>query len=187
MTKTKTLTLCLMFALGAAGRAHAAAPAAKETLQNDLVKQMDDVEKKLVDLLDAEPQDKLKWMPAPGVRSVAEVYLHVAYGNYGLTKMITGKAPPATANFTGDAKKWDAQTTDKAAIKKILLASFDWVKDGIKSVPEKDLDKKVSFFGHDMSTRAAMMVVANHDSEHLGQSIAYARANKVTPPWSKSE
>jgi uncharacterized damage-inducible protein DinB len=187
MTKTKTLTLCLMFALGAAGRAHAAAPAAKETLQNDLVKQMDDVEKKLVDLLDAEPQDKLKWTPAPGVRSVAEVYLHVAYGNYGLTKMITGKAPPASANFTGDAKKWDAQTTDKAAIKKILQASFDFAKDTVKSVADKDLDKDVEFFGHKLSERQGLLVILNHQHEHLGQSIAYARANKVTPPWSKAE
>ncbi len=189
MTKTKTLTLCLMFALaaGTAGRAHAAAPAARETLQNDLVKQMDDVEKKLVDLLEATPQDKLKWTPAAGVRSVAEVYLHIAYGNYGLTKMITGKAPPAAANFTGDVKKWDAQTTDKAAIKKILQASFDFAKDTAKGVADKDLDKEVDFFGHKLSERQGLLVILNHQHEHLGQSIAYARANKVTPPWSKSE
>jgi hypothetical protein len=32
-----------------------------------------------------------------------------------------------------------------------------------------------------------MMVVANHNHEHLGQSIAYARMNGVAPPWSAGE
>jgi len=196
MKTTRIASVCLTLGLvaGAAGWTQAATPAAapaaaaaKGSFQSDLIGQIEYIQKQVMDLEEAVPQDKFTWRPAPGVRSIAEAYLHIAYGNYGIGHVATGKTPPATAGFGADPKKWDTQTTDKAAIKKILLASFDWVKDGIKSVPEKDLDKKVSFFGHDMSTRAAMMVVANHDSEHLGQSIAYARANKVTPPWSKSE
>ena len=188
MTTIKPLTLCLMLALtlGAGARAQAAAPA-KSTLQTDLAGQVDHVEKQILDLEDAVPQDKYTWRPGPGVRSVSEVYLHIAFGNYGLGKMITGKAAPADAKFDGDAKKWDAQTTDKAAIKKILQASFDYVRDAIKSVPDKDLDKKVSFFGHELTTRSGLIVIVNHEHEHLGQSIAYARVNKVTPPWSKGD
>lgn len=191
MKTTRTVALCLMLGLvaGAAGRTQAATPAAaaKGGFQSDLVGQIEYIQKQIMDLEDAVPQDKFNWRPAPGVRSVAEAYLHIAYGNYGLGKVATGKTPPEGAGFGADPKKWDTQTTDKAAIKKILEASFTWVKDAIKNVPEKDLEKKVSFFGHDMSARAVMMAVATHDSEHLGQSIAYARANKVTPPWSKSE
>lgn len=188
MTIIKPLTLSLMFSLtlGAGARALAAAPA-KSALQTDLVGQVDYVEKEILDLEDAVPQDKYTWRPAPGVRSVGEVYLHIAFGNYGLGKMITGKAAPADAKFDGDAKKWDAQTTDKAAIKKILQMSFDYVRDAIKSVPDKDLDKKVNFFGHEITTRSGLITIVNHEHEHLGQSIAYARANKVTPPWSKGE
>jgi uncharacterized damage-inducible protein DinB len=189
MKTTRTAALCLALGLvaGAAGWSRAAAPAAKDSFQSDVIGQIDYIEKQVLQLEEAVPQDKFTWRPAPGVRSIAEAYLHIAYGNYGIGHVATGKTPPAGAGFSGDRNKWDTQTTDKAAIKKILQASFDWVKDGIKSVPDKDLDKKVSFFGHDMSARAAMMVVANHEAEHLGQSIAYARANKVTPPWSKSE
>jgi uncharacterized damage-inducible protein DinB len=187
MINTKTIALCLMLGLVAGSAGQTQAAPAKSALQNDLVGQIDHVQKQIVDLLDAVPQDKFTWRPAPGVRSVAEVYLHIAFGNYGLGKLATGKTPPESAGFSGDAKKWDAQTTDKAAIKKILEASFDWVKDAIKNVPDKDLDKKVNFFGHDISTRAAMIVVLNHQHEHLGQSIAYARSNKIAPPWSKGE
>jgi hypothetical protein len=31
------------------------------------------------------------------------------------------------------------------------------------------------------------MTILGHVSEHLGQSIAYARTNGIVPPWSRSE
>lgn len=163
----------------------AAAPAG--AFQNDFLGVLGDAQKKILSLLDAFPQDKLKWRPAPGVRSVSEAFLHIAFGNYGLTKTATGKAPPAEAGFDGNMQKWDAQTTDKAAIKKILEASYDYVHAALKDVKDADLDKKVSFFGHEMSERAVLMVVIGHNNEHLGQEVAYARANNVVPPWSKKE
>ena len=35
------------------------------------------------------------------------------------------------------------------------------------------------------TTRGVWIVTATHLHEHLGQLIAYARSNNVTPPWSK--
>ncbi len=32
-----------------------------------------------------------------------------------------------------------------------------------------------------------IMIIGNHLHEHLGQSIAYARANGIAPPWSKGD
>jgi len=188
MTNTKTiLSLCLALGLvaGAAGRSQAAP--AKSALQNDLVGLIDHASKQILDLEGATPQDKLNWRPAPGVRSFAEVYLHIAFANYNLGRLASGKTPPESTGFSQDRKKWDTQTTDKAAIKKILEASFDWAKEAVKSVPDKDLDKKVDFFGHEMSTRAVLIFIVNHQHEHLGQAVAYARSNKITPPWSKNE
>jgi uncharacterized damage-inducible protein DinB len=83
--------------------------------------------------------------------------------------------------------KWDSKTKDKAEIKKILVASFAHVHAAIGALPDADLDKVVNFFGHDMTTRAVLIILYGHVNEHLGQSVAYARANKITPPWSKDE
>ena len=63
---------------------------------------LDDVQKKILSLEDAIPQDKFKWRPAPGVRSVSEAFLHIAYGNYGFTKAATGKEPPADVGWETD-------------------------------------------------------------------------------------
>jgi len=166
-----------------ADRAQAAAP--KASFQTDFASQLDATEKKLVSLEEAVPQDKLTWRPAAGVRSISEVYLHVAFGNYGIVKAVTGKEPPADVGFDGNPTKWDAKTTDKAEVKKILEKSFDYVRTSAKGLSDADLDKKVKFFGNEMTVRQGLLVVLNHEHEHLGQSIAYARMNKIVPPWSK--
>jgi uncharacterized damage-inducible protein DinB len=188
--KTRALAaafaLALVSAHAAAAKAPAAPAAAAHAFQNEFLGLLDHVQKQIVDLEGAVPQDKFTWRPAPGVRSISEAYLHIAFGNYGLTKAATGAAPPADAGFDGNAQKWDTKTTDKAAIKKILEQSFDHVRTVVKALPDADLDRKVTMFGHEMTTRQVLMVVFGHDNEHLGQEIAYARANNVTPPWSKS-
>jgi uncharacterized damage-inducible protein DinB len=186
--KIRSLALVLAFAILAplatfAARAQAAAP--KSSFQTDFVNQLDDTEKKIVSLEEAVPQDKMSWRPGPGVRSISEVYLHVAFGNYGITKAFTGKEPAADAGFDGNPVKWDAKTTDKAEIKKILEKSFEYVRSSAKGLSDADLDKKVKFHGNEVTVRQGLLVVLNHEHEHLGQSIAYARMNKIVPPWSK--
>ncbi|HEX2659552.1 MAG TPA: DinB family protein [Polyangia bacterium] len=168
----------------------AAAPVAAEktgAVQADVLGVLADVEKKIVSLEEAVPQNKFDWRPAPGVRSIAEAYLHIAFANYNLTRMATGKTPPADTGITQDRGKWDSQTTDKAKIKAILEKSFAFVHEGIKGLSDADLDRKVDFFGHPMTARAVLMVLVGHDNEHLGQSVAYARANKIVPPWSEGK
>ncbi len=49
----------------------AATPAAASNgFQTDFLVLLDDVQKKVLSLEDAIPQDKFKWRPAPGVRSI---------------------------------------------------------------------------------------------------------------------
>ena len=179
----------LVIGLGGAA-AHAAGPAptpAKGVFQRDLMGVYSDAEKKVLELEEAVPQSKFDWRPAPGVRSIAEAYLHIAFGNYGLTKMATGKEPPAEAGWEMNPTKWDKKTKDKAEIKKILEKSFAHVHEVIGALPDADLDKMVNLFGHEVTARAVLIILVGHLNEHLGQSVAYARANKITPPWSKDE
>jgi uncharacterized damage-inducible protein DinB len=197
MKTTMPTILTLAFAVTLCGfAAHAATPAApapattapaKGAFQSDLLAVLGDAQKKVLQLADAVPQNKFNWRPAPGVRSIAEAYLHIAFGNYGLTSVATGKAPPADAGWEMNPPKWDKKTTDKGEIKKILEQSFAWSNGAIKALADADLDKKVSFFGHDMTARAVLIILAGHVNEHLGQEVAYARSNKVTPPWSEGK
>jgi uncharacterized damage-inducible protein DinB len=186
-TKTATVLLALTFAGGVAAAAPGVPVAKAGAVQSDLLAIKADADKKILELEGAVPQNKFDWRPAPGVRSVAEAYLHVAFGNYNMIRIATGKAPPADAGFGLDRGKWDTQTTDKAKIKAILERSFAFAHDAIQAMPDADLDKTVDFFGHPMTARAVLFRLIGHDNEHLGQSVAYARANKIVPPWSKGD
>ena len=164
--------------------APATAASPPRAFQDDLLGQVGEVQKKIMSLEEAFPQDKLKWRPAAGVRSVSEAFLHIAYGNYGLSKAATGKEPPAAVGWGPDHAKWDGQSTDKAAIKKILDDSFEYLRGIIKDESDADLDKKMDFRGHELTQRALLMLLLGHLNEHMGQEVAYARANGVVPPWS---
>jgi len=189
--RTTRLTFPLLTALLAAApaahaqattQAPAAAPAAPASgIRAEIVAQIDDAGKKLVQLAEATPAEKFTYRPAAGVRSTSEVFMHVVGANYMLPG-IAG-APKATdVQLSPDMEK---TVTAKAQIVELLRKSFAYAKASVMAVPESEMDARVSFFGQPFSKRGVLLIVATHAHEHLGQSIAYARANGVTPPWSR--
>jgi uncharacterized damage-inducible protein DinB len=176
------LTLALALAAGitpafaqAAQSAANAAPA-YDFKQRALI-ELKNVQQEIVSLAQAVPAEKYTWRPADGVRSISEVYLHMAGGNFGLTAL-TGAAPYPGFKFQG----YEKSTTDKAKIIEQLNQSFDYARSSIEKMSEADLLKPLKFL--DQDTVGDMIVhIVTHDHEHLGQSIAYARMNGVVPPW----
>jgi hypothetical protein len=81
-------------------------------------------EDKFARLSEAIPADKYTWRPGPDVRSIAEVFLHVAAANYNLPKLI-GTPPPAGTDFA----KLKKSTTDQAKVISILKDSFAHERD----------------------------------------------------------
>jgi uncharacterized damage-inducible protein DinB len=140
------------------------------------------VQGRIMELEDAMPQDKYTWRPMEGVRSVGEVYRHIAFANYGFPGMI-GFESSSDISMKDDPKKWETATTDKKEIADDLKNSFDVLTETVRKISADDLNKVVHVFGMDMTIRNFMMSTLGHLHEHLGQSIAYARMNKVTPPW----
>ena len=135
---------------------------------------------KFARLAEAIPAEKYAWRPAPDVRSVAEVFLHVSAANYNLYKLV-GTPPPA--GF--DVKGFEKSTTDKAKIVATLKDSFDHAKKAITTMPDADLEKSMDWFGGKNTERGILLFIVRHAAEHLGQSIAYARNIGITPPWTE--
>lgn len=173
------LALAIGVAVSLAPTASAAPPTSG--LRADVVSELSAVEKQLVSLAEAIPAEKYAWRPADGVRSVGEVYVHVAAGNYLLGSMLGVKRPEGTGP---DMEK---KIRDKATIVPGLKASYDYVRGAIEGLSDADLDKKVNFFGTEITERAVLLRALGHSHEHLGQSIAYARMNGITPPWTAAE
>lgn len=139
-------------------------------------------QEKLISLAEATPADKYGWRPGEGVRSVGEVYMHVASANYFLPTFWGAKIPAGV-----DPRTLEKDGADKAKTVAALKQSFDFVHQAINALPDSDLHKPIKIFGRDAVVAEAMLGIATHDHEHLGQAIAYARMNAIVPPWSAAE
>jgi uncharacterized damage-inducible protein DinB len=182
MTKKRCLSLCalaLLFTVGTIRTFAQDAPAAGKTydFRSEAVVELKGVQQEIVGLAQAMPQEKYTWRPAEGVRSVSEVYLHMAAGNFGLTAL-AGAPPYPGFKFQG----FEKSTTDKAKIIDLLNQSFDYAEKSIANMSDADLLKPLNFQGFHSTGDIVFHIVA-HAHEHLGQSIAYARMNGVVPPW----
>ena len=192
MTFTRNVVLagCLALSLSALAQGTPApapapaAPAPGPNSQADAAGVLGHVQKEMVSLAGAVPQNKYTWRPAKGVRSVAEVYLHAAGSAYWFGKQLGFTVP---ADVEAKMKDFEKSTTDKAKIEKALSDSFEWFASNVKQLPDAELTKTINLMGHDASKRAVILVTMGHYQEHLGQSIAYARTNGVVPPWSKND
>jgi uncharacterized damage-inducible protein DinB len=159
-------------------------PSVPPGVRGDMLLALGHIEQQMVALEQAMPQAKFTWRPGKGVRSVSELYLHVAGGIYFLTGQL-GREAPADVQALMKEKKWESQTTKKDEIKTVLTNAFAYLRKTILETSDADLEKKVQFMGRDMSGRLILMATELHSMEHLGQAIAYARINGVVPPWSK--
>jgi uncharacterized damage-inducible protein DinB len=143
--------------------------------------QLGDVEKKLTSLAQAMPAEKYAWRPGAGVRSVSEVFVHIAGANYFFPSM-AGVKPPA-----GIGRDMEKTVTEKAKVQEVLKQSFEHARKAVKGLSDADMAKPIKMFGKDSTVDALLFTMATHMHEHLGQSIAYARTNGVVPPWSAKE
>jgi uncharacterized damage-inducible protein DinB len=135
---------------------------------------------KFVRLAGAIPAEKYTWRPAPEVRSIAEVFLHVAAANYNIYQMVGAAAPAGL-----DIKNLEKSTTDKAKVIAALKDSFAHARKAITAMPDADLEKSLDWFGGKNTERGVLLFVVRHAAEHLGQAIADARVNGVVPPWTE--
>jgi uncharacterized damage-inducible protein DinB len=133
-----------------------------------------------VALAEAIPAEKYSWRPAPGVRSVSEVFVHIATTNGFLLGQAGVKLPSGPPmKLQGDPEK---TVTSKADV----IALLRWSQDMVRAAyPTADRTKKVTFFGSETTADGIFVRILVHAHEHMGQSVAYARMIGVTPPWSQ--
>lgn len=159
------------------------AVAAAEVLQP-----LAELEKKVLAMANAVPEDKYDWKPSPGVRSFREVFLHIAYGNRLMMDLSApGKTPESQALAARIEKqgKDEKEGLSKARVMELLTESFASARKTMEPLRAGALGSEVTFFGQQTTRRGVFIRVDNHVSEHLGQLIAYARMAGVTPPWSE--
>jgi uncharacterized damage-inducible protein DinB len=137
-------------------------------------------EQRYTRLAEAVPAEKYSWRPGEGVRSIGEVYAHIATANYGIARALGTPLPAGI-----DPKTINAAASDKAKTLQTLKDSFAHFRAAILAIKDADLNNAQKMFGQDTTVRGAFFLITGHFGEHLGQSIAYARQNNIVPPWTE--
>lgn len=133
----------------------------------------------VIQLAEAFSEEQYDWRPTKGVNSVGEALMHVAGGNYFLASKM-GFAPPEDVDMMklGEIK-------GKENIIIALKKSNDFVLEKILMVDNASLTEEVDFGFAKMNKLGGLLAIMEHNGEHKGQLIAYARSNGVVPPWSQ--
>jgi hypothetical protein len=116
-----------------------------------------------------------------GVRSVSEVLMLLAVEGQTFAPNGFGAKPGLSRE---ESAKLNA-ITDKAQVIEHLTKGFDYTKQAIEAVDPATLTGRRALFGRDRTLPEIAQLVGGDMHEHLGQLIAYARMNRIVPPWSK--
>jgi hypothetical protein len=154
-----------------------------------LLKQWNDIGRKLVAMAEDFPSDKYDFKAAPSSRGFAERLIHAAAANYYFTNLAMGEKPPAEE----DAPR--SQFKDKAAVIAYVKKSFADGAAAIKSKGDKGLmEAVVDPFAEDVPGNAGKEQIRlidlayalnEHSGECYGQLTVYYRAAGMVPPESR--
>ena len=140
------------------------------TLSSKQIDRWDQVEQKLLTLAEEIPESKFEYRPVDGVRTPAEVLRHVAFWNQYVADRTRGKHGDDTANEL---------PKDKFSTKKqVLNALKRTTAEALTALKEHE-----SGLTSDMAEM--LMTFIEHNCEHYGQLVVYARMNGIVPPASR--
>jgi DinB family len=197
------LLLVLSLAVGALGQA-AGAPAAKPaapaapaqttpqpppTIAGVVDRQVTQLEKQTLDLVEAMPEDKFDFTPTnlntkdsrDPVRSFAMEVKHMATGNFAFWTPLTGDAMPA--GIKGPNGPDDLKT--KADIIKYLKDSFALGHKAAATLTPDNVLEQVTFRQGKAPRLYLATFAVEHAYDHYGQLVLFLRMNGITPPGSR--
>jgi len=139
-----------------------------------------DYASRVLSLAKAMPADKYSWGPEEEVMTVEEVYTHIARYNFYYLESSLGIPAPDDVDIDNIES-----IAGKENVVSILERSIEHVKESMKEMPISKLHEETMMYGRTVNGQAVLMQLITHKSEHVGQSIGYARMNGIVPPWSE--
>lgn len=153
-------------------------------VRDKYVSDLDTLHARFMALAEAIPADKYSWRPTKEVRSVSEVFMHIASEWYYYEPKSVGANPPTDFGVPKDAMaKLEKTVTAKADVIAELNKAWTYGRAQVTGADPATLTGPIKPFG--MTIDEVAIAFPGDLHEHLGQLIAYARSVGVKPPWSK--
>ena len=148
-------------------------------------RQLSNVEREIVPLAEAMPEDKYDFAPKDGefatVRTFAEQIRHVATTNFIIGAAILGEKSPVDEgkNENGPELK------TKAEIVKELKDSFAYLHKVFATLNTRNSLEPFKIWGQTSSRLSVSTMLIGHINDHYGQCVVYLRMNGIIPPASR--
>lgn len=162
--------------------------AAPPTVASVVDRQVSGIEKQILDVADAMPEDKYNFSPESlniagadykGVRTFALELKHVAASNYFLWGTAAGEKVPDNLHGGNGPE----EIRSKAEIIKLLKESFAL---GHRAAASLTAENMLQIPGGGKSTRLHLATFGvAHAFDHYGQMVEYLRMNGIVPPASR--
>jgi len=125
------------------------------------------------------PEDLYSFRATPEVRSMAELFGHVADAMFSMCSTAAGTKPPRI----GIEKAVTAKPALIAALKE-GVSYCNSVYDGMTD--QKGTETVPFVFGPNTPRLSVLYFVVTHTYEHYGNLVTYMRLNKIVPPSSET-
>jgi uncharacterized damage-inducible protein DinB len=123
------------------------------------------------------PEEHYAFKPTPEVRSMGQVFAHVADANFMICGLASGAKP--TMSEIEKTKKTKAELTGA------LAASFKFCDAAHDGMTDARANETVKFFLPGTHTRLGVLAFNTaHDFEHYGNIVTYMRLKGMVPPSS---
>lgn len=148
--------------------------------RDEFLHQFDISMNKVIALAEAIPTDRYAKNAVRGAMPLAHIHAHIARFNYHYPATAMGIAP--AAGIDPDTLE---RVVDKAQVVALLRVSAEHVRRAVREMPEEQLTQPTWLYGRQVPQWSVLLQLLAHMNDHMGQSIAYARAAGVAPPWSR--
>ncbi len=159
----------------------AAAASAQEAPANPLItvsKNIYNISKDdILRSMDKIPDEMWSFQPTKEVRTVAQLFAHVADGQYEFCGV--------AAEGKSVSKGIEKSRTTKAEIAPALKEAFAYCDAAYGKLTDASAAEMVSFFGMRITKLGAMDFNTAHNMEHYGNLVTYMRIKGIVPPSSE--
>lgn len=142
------------------------------TVSAKLIERWQQVCRKLTALAEEIPENRFDYRPVDGVRTFADVLRHVAFWNQYVADSACGRKGDDTANEL-PKEGFSTKTRIVDALKRSAADAADALKDNPSGLSPEMVEMVVTFI--------------EHNCEHYGQLVVYARLNQIFPPASRGQ
>jgi len=169
----KLLTAVVLFAASASAQEMTANPLVTVSKNMYAISKGD-----VLGSVDKIPEEKWSFQPTKEVRTVAQLFAHIADAQYEFCGLVVeGKSV---------AKGIEKSAKTKAEIVPALKEAFAYCDGAYAKLTDAGASELVSFFGGMKITKlGAMDFNFAHNMEHYGNLVTYMRINGIVPPSSE--